>query len=143
MLVWLCSRWGGGGGAEGGVTTFRALLLSSHNFLTLLPGGCYFWNFLVPMVLSNKVVLSSIKGWFPSHCNPSSTSSQIHTANQLPTIFIGNVLLKSVQKPFSIITSDHVKFTTEDSGTESTSPVYQRGNNCPFIRRWIITFYAV
>ena len=139
MLVWLCLRLGGVGSliSEGGFCYLAATIFYFTS------RGLLLWNFMVSIVQSNKIVLGSVKGWFPSHCNPSSTSSQIHSANQLPTIFIGNVLLKSVQKPFSVITSDHAKFTAEDSGTESTSPVYQRGNNCPFIRGWIITFHTV
>ena len=88
MLVWLCLRLGGGVGSlisEGGKL---GSLISEGGFCYLAATIFYFtsrglllWNFMVSIVQSNKIVLGSVKGWFPSHCNPSSTSSQIHSAN--------------------------------------------------------------
>ena len=39
-----------------------------------------------------------------------SATSQVHTANQLPAILFRDVFPESVQKSFSIITSDYIKF---------------------------------
>ena len=66
--------------------------------------------------------LASIKGAlggrFPTYCNSRSATSQVHIANQLPAILFRDVVfLESVQKPFSIITSDYIKFPAQNSST--------------------------
>ena len=63
-------------------------------------------------------------GRFQTYFNPRSATSKIHTFNQLPTILFTKVFLESVQKPFSIITSDYIKFSAQNSSTKCTSPVY-------------------
>ena len=65
---------------------------------------------------------------------------QIHTADQLPPILFTEVFLGSVKKPFSIITSDYIKFPVQNSLTKCTSPMYQRRNSYPRVRSWAITF---
>ena len=82
-------------------------------------------------------------GRFPAFCNSRSATSQVHTANQLPAILFRDVFLESVQKPFSIITSDYIKFPAQNSRAKCTSPVYQRRNSYPYVRGWAIAFNTI
>ena len=69
-------------------------------------------------------IKGALSGRFPTYCDSRSATFQIHTADQLPTILFTEVFLGSVQKPFSIITSDYIKFPVQNSLTKCTSPVY-------------------
>ena len=51
-------------------------------------------------------IKGALGGKFPAYYNPRSATSQVHAANQLPAILFRDVFPESVQKPFSIITSD-------------------------------------
>ena len=97
--------------------------------------------------LQSLITWASIKGAlggrFPTYCNSRSATSQVHTANQLPAILFRDVFLESVQKPFSIITSDYIKFPAQNSRTKGTSPVYQRRNSYPYVRGWAIAFNTI
>ena len=62
-------------------------------------------------------IKGALGGRFPTYCNSRSATSQVHTANQLPAILFRDVFLESVQKPFSIITSDYIKFPAQNSST--------------------------
>ena len=50
------------------------------------------------------------------------------------------ILLESVQKPSTIITSDYIKFPAQNSSTKCTSFVYWRRNSYPRVRSWAIAF---
>ena len=67
-------------------------------------------------------IKGALGGRFPTYYNPPSATSQVHTANQPPAILFRDVFPESVQKSFSIITSDYIKFPHKTAALSALVP---------------------